>query len=595
MTSIELRKAFLDFFEKKGHKIIASSSLIPADPTSLFTSAGMQQFTPYLSGETKPPYKRACSVQKCVRVNDIDEVGDEYHHSFFEMLGNWSFGDYFKKQAIDFALEFLIDYLKLEKNKIWISVFKGEQGIPKDEESIKLWQEQGIPKEKIFEFDMKDNFWGPVTKTGPCGPCSEIFYDLTGNPCAKQEKCGPNCECGRFVEIWNLVFMEYDKTRKGDYEKLPQQNVDTGVGFERLISLLQEKPSDYETDLFLPIILEIEKISGKKYQNHKRIFRILADHIRASCFIIADGALPSNTGGGYVLRMLLRRIIRHSRVLGLPENWYVEPVKKVDEIYAEQYPEIRTKQNDIITIVQKEQEKFGKALEKGEKQFQKLVQTLEQKTINGKQAFDLYQSYGFPIELLKEMAQEKGVKVDEKGFKNELEKHKQISRKGAQKKFGGVGIEQLESKQDREKATRLHTATHLLHAGLRHILGKHVQQMGSDITPERLRFDFSYSEKLSSEQIKQVQDWVNKQIQNDLEVEKQEMPYQKAIDSGALAFFKQKYPEKVNVYTIKDLSGKIVSKEICAGPHVKKTSELSHFKIIKQESAGTGIRRIKAV
>ena len=595
MTSIELRKAFLEFFEKKGHKIVVSSSLVPADPTSLFTSAGMQQFVPYLSGETEPPYKRACSVQKCVRVNDIDEVGDEFHHSFFEMLGNWSFGDYFKKEAIDFALEFLIDYLKLEKNKIWISVFKGEQGIPKDTKAIKIWQSKGILRSRIHEFDMKENFWGPVTVTGPCGPCSEIFYDLTGNPCEKGKDCGPNCECQRFVEIWNLVFMEYDKIGEGDYEKLPQQNVDTGVGFERLISILQEKASDYETDLFWPIILEIEKISGKKYQDHKRIFRILADHIRASCFIIADGVLPSNVGNGYVLRMILRRMIRHSRVLGLPENWYVELVKKVDEIYAEQYPEVRRKQNNIITVIQKEQEKFAKTLEKGEKQFQKLIQTLKQKTISAKQAFDLYQSYGFPIELLKEMAQEKGLKVDEKGFKNELEKHKEISRKGAQKKFGGLGIEQLKSDEQRKKATKLHTATHLLHSALRQILGKHVKQQGSDITPERLRFDFSHPEKLSNKQIKQVQDWVNKQIQDDLEVEKQEMSYEQAIDSGALAFFKQKYPKQVNVYTIKDLSGKIVSKEICAGPHVKKTLEIGKFQIIKQESAGAGIRRIKAI
>ena len=376
---------------------------------------------------------------------------------------------------------------------------------------------------------------------------------------------------------------------------MAQQNVDTGVGFERLVSLLQEKPSDYETDLFLPIIQEIEKISGKKYQDNKKTFRILADHIRASCFIIADGVLPSNTDKGYVLRMLLRRIIRHSRVLGLPENWYVELVKKVDEIYGQEYPEVHTKQNSIITVIQKEEEKFAKTLKKGEKQFQRLVQTLKQKTINGKQAFGLYQSYGFPIELLKEMAQEKGLKVDEKGFKNELEKHKQVSRKGAQKKFGGVGIDELQDKDEKEKATRLHTVTHLLHAGLRHILGEHVQQMGSDITPDRLRFDFSHNQALSKQEIQKVEDWVNEKIKQGLEVKKEQMSYEQAIDSGALAFFKQKYPEKVNVYTIKDLSGKIVSKEICAGPHVKKTSELNSFKIIKQESAGAGIRRIRAI
>ena len=595
MQSFQLRKEFLDFFEKKGHKIVGSSSLIPADPTSLFTSAGMQQFVPYLSGEIEPPYKRACSVQKCLRVDDINEVGDASHHTFFEMLGNWSFGDYFKQEAIDFALEFLVEELKLDKSKMWISIFKGEQGISKDEESIKLWKNQGIEEQRIFGFGMKDNFWGPVGQTGPCGPCSEIFYDLTGIACTKGNKCGPNCECGRFVEIWNLVFMEYNKVRQDSFEKLPQQNVDTGVGFERLVALLQEKSSNYETDLFWPIIQEIEAQVNKKYEDTKKRFRILADHIRASCFIIADGVLPSNTDRGYVLRMLLRRIIRHSRVLGLPENWYVGPVKKVSDIYGDIYSEVKTKQTDILTTIQEEEEKFAKTLEKGEKEFQKLLKTLKTKIISGKQVFDLYQTYGFPLELTREMAQEKGFNVDEQGFKQEIKKHRDISRKGAEKKFGGVGIEQLEAQEDRDKATKLHTATHFLHTALRQILGQEVKQMGSDITPDRLRFDFSYSAKLSNLEIQQVQDLVNKQIRQNLIISKQEMPYEDAIKSGALAFFKEKYPQNVSVYTIQDSSGNIFSKEVCRGPHVKQASELGSFKIIKQESCGAGIRRIKAL
>ena len=599
MKAFQLRKQFLDFFGKKDHLIFPSSSLIPADPTSLFTSAGMQQFVPYLSGRVEPPQKRACSVQKCLRVDDIDEVGDKYHHTFFEMLGNWSFGDYFKEGAIDFALEFLIDALKLEKDRIWVSVFKGEEGIPKDETSIKIWLARGIKRERIFEFGMKANFWGPVTKTGPCGPCSEIFYDLTKIPCEKGKNCGPNCECGRFVEVWNLVFMEYNKTNEGKFERLPKQNVDTGIGFERLLSLLQKKESDYETDLFWPIIQEIERLSARPYKENKKAFRIIADHLRAASFVISEGVLPSNVDRGYVLRMLLRRAIRYAKNLGLTGHWYVNLVKIISEIYGEEYPETRTKETDILSVIQGEKEKFEKSLEKGLKQFEKLLETKSQsskiKMISGEEAFDLYQSYGFPLELTKEMAQEKGFKVDEVGFKKAFEKHKEVSRAGAEKKFGGVGIDQLASKEEREKATRLHTATHLLHAALRKVLGKHVRQMGSDITPERLRFDFSHPQKLTQEEIEEVEKLVNQKIGEDLIVKREEMAYEEALNSGALAFFKEKYPQTVSVYTIEDGSGRVFSKEVCMGPHVQKTSELGKFKITKEESAGAGIRRIKAV
>lgn len=600
MKSFELRKVFLDFFKKKNHKIYPSSSLIPADPTSLFTSAGMQQFVPYLSGKVEPPQKRACSVQKCLRMGGegIDEVGDKYHHSFFEMLGNWSFGDYFKEGAVDFALEFLIDVLGLKKDRLWATVFKGEKGIPKDSEAIKIWVDRGVPRKRIFELGMKDNFWGPVTKTGPCGPCSEIFYDLTEKPCKKKKECGPVCDCGRFVEIWNLVFMEFDKIQEGKFEKLPKQNVDTGIGFERLISLLQEKESDYETDLFFPIIKEIERDSGKKYEQEKRIFRIIADHIRAVSFIIGEGVLPSNVDRGYVLRMLLRRIIRHSKKLNLSENWYVNCIKKVSQIYGDEYPETRIKQNDIITVYQAEKEKFERSLEKGLKEFEKLVQKKSQKKdkiISGKETFDLYQSYGFPFELTREMASEKGFEIDEQAFKKAFKKHREISRAGAEKKFGGVGINQLENKEDREKATRLHTATHLLHSALREVLGKEVRQMGSDVSPERLRFDFSYPKKIEKEQLKKIEDLVNENIKKGLAVGKEEMLYENAKKTGALAFFKERYPREVSVYTIQDIKGVIISKEICAGPHVKNTSELGNFKILKQESVGANTKRIKAI
>lgn len=601
MKPEELRKAFLDFFEKKGHEIVASSSLIPADPTSLFTSAGMQQFVPYLSGKVKPSYKRACSIQKCFRTGDLDEVGDAWHHTFFEMLGNWSFGDYFKEGAIDFALEFLTKDLKIPKEKLWVSVFKGEKEIPKDVKSIKVWQSRGIKREKISEFGMSENFWGPVGREGPCGSCSEVFYDLTGKPCEKGLPtisgggCRPNCECDRFVEIWNLVFMEYNKDEKGRFEKLPEKNVDTGIGFERLLAVLQGKNSDYETDLFFPIIREIQNQCSKKYEENKREFRILADHLRGAAFLISEGVLPSNVEQGYVLRRILRRSIRYAKILDLPKNWYVEPAKRISEIYGDEYPEVRTKQENIITGIQREQEKFGKALERGLKQFEKLLEVKRVKIITGKEVFDLYQNYGFPLELTEELAKEKGFKVDKVGFKTELKTHKEISRAGAPKKFGGIGIEQVESKEEREKAKRLHTATHLLQAALREILGKHVKQMGSDITPERLRFDFSHPEKLTPEEIKKVENLVNEKIREDLIVKKEEMSFKEVLKSDVLAFFKEKYPEKVTVYSIVERSGKVFSKEVCGGPHVERTSTLGIFKIVKESPCGTGVRRIRTI
>jgi len=613
MTSEEIRKKFLDFFRERGHKIIPSSSLIPDDPTSLFTSAGMQQLNFYLSGEKDVLQdfgnRHLASCQKCFRTGDIEEVGDETHHTFFEMLGNWSVGEdsktgYFKEGAIKLALEFFCDVLKLDKNRFWVTIFKGDKDIPRDKEAFLIWQKNGIPKEKIKEFGIEDNFWGPVMDTGPCGPSSEIHYDRGERFGCGKKDCGPNCpNCQRFVELWNLVFMEFKKVKKGDkylYEKLPQRNVDTGIGFERLVSFLQGKDSSFETDLFLPLIQEIEKISIKKYSQEKRNFRIVADHLRASCFLIAEGILPSNLDRGYVLRRILRRIQRVAKILELKNGWETEPVKWLVKKYGEIYPELRGKENDILIVIEKEKEKFEKTLSEGLKYFEKLIkkkiEERKEKVITGKEAFFLYESYGFPLEMVEELAVEKNFKVDKTGFEKAFKKHQEISRSGAGRKFGGVGINQLENKEERQKATRLHTATHLLHSALRKVLGEKVQQMGSDISPERLRFDFSFDRKMTPQEIEKVENLVNQKIKEDLEVKKEEMSLKEALSSGALAFFREKYPEKVSVYTIFNSgTGEVFSKEICGGPHVKKTSELGEFKIKKEESSGAGIRRIRAI
>jgi len=589
--SKELRKEFLNFFEKKRHKIVPSSSLIPTDPSVLFTSAGMQQFIPYLSGEKDVlkdfNNRHLCSVQKCFRANDIDKVGDDTHHTFFEMLGNWSIGEdlqtgYFKEGAIKYALEFFIEVLELNKSKFWITIFSGDKGIPRDKESIKIWEEKGISKERMVKFSIDDNFWGPVGKTGPCGPCSEVHYDRGERYGCGEKNCGPNCKrCNRFVELWNLVFMEYNKNKEGVYTKLPQSNVDTGIGFERLVSVLQGKDSAYESDLFFPIIQKIEELSGKSYSDSKKNFRVIADHIRGSVFLISEDILPSNVERGYVLRRILRRAIRYGKLLNLPRNFLIPLAQKVIEIYKDIYPEVKSKETDILTVIQNEEEKFEKTLSQGLKQFEKITKAGD---ISGLNAFHLFDTYGFPLELTEELAQERDLKVDKKGFEKAFEKHREISRAGVEKKFGGIGQEAT------YQATKLHTATHLLQAALREILGEHVRQMGSDITPQRLRFDFFHSQKMSEEELKRVQDLVNQKIKEDLEVKKEEIPYEKAMKTGALAFFKEKYPEVVTVYSINNWS-----REICAGPHVRRTSELGIFKIIKEESCGAGIRRIRAI
>jgi len=587
MDSSTLRKKFLDFFTKRNHTIVPSSSLIPTDPSVLFTTAGMQQFKQYFSGEKSPYGKRAASCQKCFRTNDIDEIGDNTHHTFFEMLGNWSFGDYFKEESIDYALEFLERDCGLEKEKLWVTVFEGVDNVPRDEEAHQIWRKRGIKEEKIFEFGLKENFWGPVSTTGPCGPCSEIHYEKWQQPCDKKEECGPNCQCGRFVEVWNLVFMTYNKNEQGKYEPLAQKNIDTGIGFERLVSLIQKKESNYETDLFYPIIEEINKNSSVSYDSNPKYYRIIADHIKGTVFLAFEGILPSNVERGYILRRILRRAIRCGKLLNLPKNFLIPLAKKTIEIYQNTYPELKSGEADILTVIQDEEEKFEKTLSQGLKVFNKMLSKVKSQNslfISGTDAFHLFDTYGFPLELTTELAQENNLKVDKSGFESALEEHRKISRAGVEKKFGGIGKEAV------YQAVKLHTATHLLHSALRKVLGGHVRQMGSDITFQRLRFDFSHPKKITAEEIKEVENLVNQKIGEDLEVKKEEISYQEAVKTGALAFFKEKYPGIVTVYFTDDFS-----REICGGPHVKRTSELGNFKIIKEESCGAGVRRIRGI
>jgi alanyl-tRNA synthetase len=544
----------------------------------------MQQFKEYYLGKSSPYGNKVASCQKCFRTSDIEEVGDKSHLTFLEMLGNFSFGDYFKKESIEFSLELLTKEYRVPTNKLWITYFKGDpstssgRAVPEDKESQGIWQKLGIPGEKMFGFDKKDNFWGPTGVEGPCGPTTEIHYDVTGKPCELGKECTPNCACGRFIELWNLVFNEYYQDREGKLTQLNQKGVDTGMGLERLVMVIQNKPSVFGTDLFEPILKEI---SGQD----ERARRIIADHIKGSVFLISEGVLPSNVEQGYILRRLIRRAIRYGKILNLSQNFLIPFAQKVVEIYKDTYPEVKSKEADILTVIQNEEEKFEKTLEVGIKET--ISEITKTGQLTGDMAFNLYESYGVPLEISKEITIGEGIKVSdiiEIEFSKAKEKHQEVSRAGAEKKFGGIG------KEADYEATKLHTATHLLHQTLREILGTHVKQMGSDITPQRLRFDFSHSHKLTNEEIKKVENLVNQRIKEDLRIEKKEMPYSEAIQSGALAFFKEKYPEVVTVYSI----GKF-SKEICGGPHVTRTGELGKFKIIKEESSGAGVRRIRAI
>ena len=578
ITRNELIKKYLEFFESKGHKIIPSASLVPEnDPTVLFTTAGMHPLVPYLLGMKHPLGKKIVDVQKCIRTTDIDEVGDTTHHTFFEMLGNWSLGDYFKKEAIEMSFEFLTKVLKIPVERLAVTCFAGDKDAPKDEEAFNVWSSLGIPKERIAFLGKKDNWWGPAGNTGPCGPDTEMFYWKPNNK--KAPKRFYSDEPG-WVEIWNDVLMQYVKNDVGKIVEAKQKNVDTGMGVERTVAILNGLEDNYLTDMWLPIIEEIEKLSDRKYEKHQERMRIIADHIKASVFIIADGVLPSNTERGYVLRRLIRRAVWYGKEIGMINftNKIAEPVFK---IYTD-YPKLKENKEFILKELEKEENNFNTKINEGINNIIKLEQN--PKNVSIIEIFLLFQSFGLPKELIKEQLGNMGIEFNEKAFEQELKKHQELSRTASKGKFvAGLADHSVES-------TRYHTATHMLHKALKLVLGESVQQMGSNITPERMRFDFSFPRKLTEDEVKKIQDLMNKEIKRNLPVSHEEMPYDKAVKTGALSYFKERYPPIVKVYSVGDFS-----KEICTGPHVKNTKEMGHFKIIKEESVSAGVRRIKAM
>jgi alanyl-tRNA synthetase len=556
----ELIKKYIKFFKSKNHKEIQNSSLIPEnDPTVLFTTAGMHPLVPYLLGQPHPSGKRLCNVQKCIRTGDIEEVGDTTHHTFFEMLGNWSLGDYFKKEAIEFSFEFLTKILKIPKEKLSVTCFEGDKQIPKDEEAERIWKNLGIKKIKFLS--KEHNWWGPAGKTGPCGPDTEMFVNE--------------------VEIWNDVFMEYNKNSEGKYQSLSKKNVDTGMGVERVIAILNGLNDNYLTDCFLPIIKRIEKLSGKKYKENEKEMRIIADHIKASVFILSDGIVPGNKEQGYILRRLIRRAVKYARDLGI-KKVAKEIGESVFEIYSD-YETLQKNKKKILEELNKEELKFLETLEKGINIFEKI--TKDKKEIDCKNSFLLYQSYGFPIEMIEEECRKRKIKFSRESFENECKIHQELSRTATKGKFkSGLA-------DNSEQTTKLHTAAHLLLAALRMVLNdKNIIQRGSNITPERLRLDFSFNRGLTQEEIKKTEELVNGEIQKSCEVKREEMSPQEAKKKGAGGIFDSKYGDKVSVYTIEDFS-----KEICAGPHVKNTCEIGKLKITKEESSGSGVRRIRAI
>lgn len=591
MTSGELRSMWLNFFKSKGHAVIPSASVIPEnDPTVLFTTAGMHPLVPYLLGSKHPAGTRLTDVQKCIRTGDIDEVGDASHLTFFEMLGNWSLGDYFKKEMIAWSWEFLTspEYLGLDKDKLAFTVFEGEGDIPRDDEAANYWMENGVKKENIYFLPREHNWWGPAGQTGPCGPDTEMFIIKDQPPCGPD--CSPACSCGRFLEIWNDVFMQYNKTADGQYVPMAKKNVDTGMGLERTVCTLNGCKTVYETDAFTNIIAKISELSGKHYDDDEatsKAFRIVADHLRTSTFIMGDprGVSPSNVDQGYVLRRLIRRAVRFGMGLGMPEGFTAEIGKVVINQYAEVYPELKQNENFVLEQFKLEETRFARTLRQGEREFEKAVSRMgENKVIDGVVAFNLYATYGFPIEMTRELAKEHGLTVDEAGFEKHFAEHQKSSHAGAEQRFkGGLADSSAQS-------ARLHTATHLLHAALRRVLGDEVAQKGSNITPERLRFDFSFGRKVTKDELAQVEALVNEWIKADVPVVMTETTVEEAKKEGAIGLFESKYGERVRMYTMGDYS-----KEICGGPHASHTGELVSFKILKEESSSAGVRRIKAV
>ena len=588
MKARELRRKYIDFFVSKGHQEIKSAPVVPEnDPTCLFTTAGMHPLVPYLSGQSHPAGKRLVDCQKCIRTGDIDEVGDPVHLTFFEMLGNWSLGDYFKNEAIEYSFEFLTspEWLSIPLDRLAVTVFAGDEDAPFDEEAYNIWRQLGIPAERIAKCGKKDNWWGPAGQTGPCGPDTEMFY-WTGEG-EVPETFDP--ENKLWVEIWNDVFMQYNKKADGTFEPLSQQNVDTGMGLERVAAVLQGKASCYDTELFQPIFAALDAIRGVDTPAERiDSERIIADHIRAAAFISADGIAPGNVDQAYVLRRLLRRSIREAHKIGIDKAFVVDLVQSVIDNYRDFYPELESNAPRIIEEFSSEEKQFAATLVKGTREFEKLIAKvpahIQKKVISGKKAFFLYETYGFPLELTEDMARENGFEVDRDGFEKAYKKHQEMSRKGAEQKFKG-GLADAS-----EQTASLHTATHLLQEALRRVLGEHVQQRGSNITADRLRFDFSHEEKVQRDVLNQVEDIVNGVIERKLPIICEEMTVEEAKEKGAIGLFGDRYGEKVKVYSIGDFS-----REICGGPHAANTGELGKFKIKKEESSSRGVRRIKAV
>lgn len=587
MKTIDLKETYLKFFESKGHKIIPSAPIIPEnDPTCLFNTAGMQPLVPYLKGEPHPEGKRLTDVQKCFRTNDLDSIGDTTHHTFFEMLGNWSLGDYFKKESISWSFEFLTKKLEIPVEKLAVTVFKGNDIVPADTESAEIWESLGIKKDKIAFLSEEHNWWPNMEMLGPCGPDTEIFYWRSEEPVP--EKFDEENE--NWVEIWNNVFMQYNHEENGKFTPLKNKNVDTGLGVERVTAILEGYTDNYKSSVWKDVIKKIEEISGLSYENEEytRSMRIIADHIRAIVIIAGDdaGIKPSNTDQGYILRRLIRRTIRYAKKLNIDINsdWEQQLAELIINKYSKYYGELEINRSDILETLKNEKIKFNRTLEHGLKEFEKVVKNIDGDTINKDIAFRLYDTFGFPIELTEELAGELGLKVDTEGFKQKFAEHQEKSRQGSTGKFkGGLA-------STGEMETKYHTATHLLNAALKKVLGPHVHQKGSNITAERMRFDFSHPAKMTDEEKKQTEDLVNEYIKMAIPVEKLEMKKEDALKMGAEAMFIDKYGDIVSVYKIGD-----VSLELCGGPHVKNTSELGHFKIKKEEASSAGVRRIKAI
>lgn len=587
LTSSELRSAYLKFFSEKGHSVISSASLIPEnDPSVLFTTAGMHPLVPYLLGQKHPAGTRLCDVQKCVRTGDIDEVGDDTHCTFFEMLGNWSLGDYFREESIEFSFEFLTKILEIPVDKIAVTVFAGDEDCERDVVSAKKWIELGIKESNVFYLPKEYNWWY-AGATGPCGSDTEIF--IINEDVPMHDGCSPACDCGRFVEIWNNVFMEFYRTADGKFEKLSQRNVDTGMGLERTICKINGYKSVYETDLFTNALSKIEELSGKKYgedETTTRAMRIIADHIRTATFLMGDekGIVPSNVDQGYVLRRLIRRATRYAISLGMDSSNLVQVADCFIEKYKDVYKELITNKDKILSELSKEEEKFSKTIENGLKEIEKVLKYVQGDKLNGKTAFRLYDTFGFPIEMTQEICKERGYGVDIEGYRNAFAEHQKKSQIGAEQKFkGGLA-------DSSERTVYLHTATHLLLAGLKNVLGDDsIMQKGSNITAERLRFDFNFDRPLTTEEKTAVEAFVNDAIQKSIPVICEEMPIEQAKACGATGSFANKYGEIVKVYSIGD-----ISKELCGGPHAENTSQLKKFTLLKEQSSSSGVRRIKA-